>query len=461
MVGQSVAEAVRADDAREPGAGRREPDPRWHPVLRVIFRFAFAFVGVGMAGTYLAGVLLVAVRLPRQSVSEAAKWLALHPLTDWVGREFFGVQVDYRQTGSGDTAAHWVSVFTLLLVAVVVTAVWSVIDRRLAYPRLYAWFRLLLRATLIAGFLLYGMIKMLPSQMSFNLERLVEPFGDMSPMGVLWAQSGLSEPYEIALGAAEVTAALLLILPFTAGLGSVLTFIVAMQVFLLNLTFDVPVKLFSGQLFLYAAILAAPDILRIVRTLLGRAVPARKPEPLLTTARGLRILLAAQVIFGLLMVYDTVDQGYDAWRTWGSARPHSPLYGIWNVTEYTLDGTELPPLVDFGTTPQDNAALGQQRFRRILFDIPAVVTAQRMDDSLLGIPAHIDTTTHTIRLSSDLAQHWTIATLNYEQPQPDHLILTGQLAGRPVHMQLDRVDLATYPAVSRGFHWIQAVPYLR
>ncbi|MFJ4650739.1 DoxX family protein [Nocardia sp. NPDC088792] len=456
-----MAEAVRADDAREPGPGRREPDPRWHPVLRVIFRFAFVFVGIGMAGTYLATVLLVAIKVPRESVATVAKWLALHPLTDWVGREFFGVQVDYRETGSGDTAAHWISVFTLLLVAIVVTVVWSMLDRRLAYPRLYAWFRLLLRATLIAGFLLYGMIKLLPSQMSFNLERLVEPFGDMSPMAVLWAQSGLSEPYEMALGAAEVTAALLLILPFTAGLGSVLTFIVAMQVFLLNLTFDVPVKLFSGQLFLYAAILAAPDILRIVRTLLGRAVPARNPEPLLTSARGLRILLIAQLIFGLLMVYDTVDQGYDAWHGWGSARPRSPLYGIWNVTEYTLAGTELPPLVDFTTTPQNNATIGQQRFRRILFDTPEVVTAQRMNDSLLGIPAHIDTTTHTIRLSGDLAQHWTIATLNYEQPQPDHLILTGQLAGRPVHMQLDRIDLDTYPSISRGFHWIQPAPYLR
>ncbi|MFI1913544.1 DoxX family protein [Nocardia sp. NPDC020380] len=456
-----MAEAVRADDAREPGPGRREPDPRWHPVLRVLFRFAFVFVGIGMAATYLAPVLLVAIRVPRESVAVVAKWLALHPLTDWVGREFFGVRVDYRETGSGDTAAHWISVFTWLLVAIVVTVVWSGIDRRRAYPRLYAWFRLLLRATLIAGFLLYGMIKILPSQMSFNLERLVEPFGDMSPMAVLWAQSGLSQPYEMALGAAEVTAALLLILPFTAGLGAVLTFIVAMQVFLLNLTFDVPVKLFSGQLFLYAAILAAPDILRIVRTLLGHAVPARTREPLLTSARGLRILLIAQVIFGLLMVYDTIDQGYDAWHTWGSARPHSPLYGIWNVTEYAVDGTELPPLVDFDTATPDNAAIGRQRFRRILFDTPDVVTAQRMNDSLLSIPAHIDTTAHTIRLSGDLAQHWTIATLNYEQPQPDRLTLTGQLAGRPVHMQLDRVDLDTYPVVSRGFHWVQAVPYLR
>ncbi|MEU4417075.1 DoxX family protein [Nocardia salmonicida] len=441
----------------------REVVERWHPAVRVLFRFGFVVLGIGMAGVWLLHALLRTFGVPQETVSEVAKWTALHPLTDWVGTHIFDVRIDYTVTGSGDTAAKWVAVFTLLLVAVPVTAAWSVLDRRRPnYVRLYEWFRLLLRISLVSALLLYGMIKVLPSQMSFNLERLVEPFGHMSPMAVLWAQSSLSEPYERALGAAEVAAALLLILPVTAGLGSVLAVIVALQVLLMNLTFDVPVKLFALQLFLYATVLAAPDIVRIVRALLGRAVKARPQASLLSTPRGGRILLAAQVLMGVWLLGATTVEAYDGWHTYGNARPKSPLYGIWNVTVYSVGGEEVPALVDFRESPPNGGIpSATERFRRIIFDIPQGMTMQRLDDSLVSFPARIDTDQHTITLSKDTTHQWKLATFSYVQPQSDRLILEGSLGGRPVRMQLDQVDLAQYPAVSRGFHWVQATPYFR
>ncbi|MFF2396815.1 DoxX family protein [Nocardia sp. NPDC058114] len=441
----------------------REAVARWHPAVRVLFRFGFIVVGVGMAGVWLLHALLRTLGVPQEMVSEVAEWTALHPLTDWVGTQIFGVPIDYTVTGSGDTAAKWVAVFTLLLVAVPVTAAWSVFDRRRPnYTRLYEWFRLLLRISLASALLLYGMIKVLPSQMSFNLERLVEPFGQMSPMAVLWAQSSLSEPYEMALGAAEVVAALLLILPVTAGIGSVLAVIVALQVLLMNLTFDVPVKLFALQLFLYATVLAAPDVIRIVRALLGRTVVARTSTPLLSTARGNRILLAAQVLMGVWLLGATTVEAYDGWHTYGNARPKSPLYGIWNVTEYSIAGEQVPALVDFRRSPSNSTMpSATERFRRIIFDIPQGMTVQRLDDSLVSFPARIDTDQHTLTLSKDTAHQWKLATFSYVQPQSDRLILEGILGGRPIRMQLDQVGLAQFPAVSRGFHWVQPAPYYR
>ncbi|MEU2029950.1 hypothetical protein [Nocardia amamiensis] len=124
-------------------------------------------------------------------------------------------------TGSGDTTANWLATFTWLVAAALVAAVWSVADRRRAnYARLFGWLLLVLRLSLATSLLLYGMVKMLPSQMAFQLHLLIEPFGDMSPMGVLWAQIAVSQPYEIALGLAEVTAAVLLFVPVTATVGA-------------------------------------------------------------------------------------------------------------------------------------------------------------------------------------------------------------------------------------------------
>ncbi|WP_327142430.1 DoxX family protein [Nocardia sp. NBC_01327] len=456
MTQLAAAEVIGGDEERAAGE-------RWHPLARMGFRFGFVFLGIGMAGAWLTYALLRSFGVPQRTVTAVAEWTALHPLTDVVGEHLFGVRIDFTPTGSGDTAAQWVSIFTWLLVAVVVTAVWSVLDRRRPdYSRLYEWFRLLLRAALVSALLLYGMVKLLPSQMSFSLDRLVEPFGDMSPMAVLWAQTSLSQPYEIALGAAELTAALLLVLPRTAGLGSVLAVIVTLQIFLLNLTFDVPVKIFSLQLFLYALVLAAPHIVRTVTALAGGAVPVRSPEPLRTTPRGNRILLIAQLVFGVWLLFTAITEGADAWHSYGNDRPHSPLYGIWDITDYTVGGQDMPALVDFSRSPDDNQMLSATvRLRRIIFDIPIGMTAQRMDDSLFSLPAQIDTDRHTVILSKDLAHQLRIATLEYRQPQPDQLILEGQLGGRPVRMQLTRIDLQRFPAVARGFHWMQPVPYFR
>ncbi|WP_157574222.1 DoxX family protein [Nocardia jejuensis] len=456
MVAQLPAEVV--DEGAE-----HAPIQRWHSRSRVVFRFGFVFVGIGMAGVWLAHALLRSFGVPQDAVAEFAKWTSLHPLTDRVGAQLFDTTVDYTPTASGDTATQWISLFTLTIVAIVATAVWSALDRdRPNYVRLHGWFRLLLRASLISALLLYGMIKLLPSQMTFSLERLVEPFGDMSPMAVLWAQTAASEPYEIALGAAEITAALLLVLPRTAGLGAVLAFIATLQVALLNLTYDVPVKIFSLQLLTYATILAAPDIVRIVRALLGQAVPTRAPSRLLDSPRGNRLLLIAQVTFGVWLLFTAATEGYDGYRTHGNGREQSPLYGIWNVTEYTVAGRQLPPLVDYADHPNPTRSLtATDRFQRVIFDIPIGITAQRMDDSLLSFPAAVDTDAHTITISKDLEHRWKIATFTYTEPEADRLVLDGQLAGSPVHMQLDRVDLDRYPVVSRGFHWVQAAPYFR
>ncbi|MFD4434292.1 hypothetical protein ACFWPJ_33740, partial [Nocardia sp. NPDC058497] len=131
---------------REPEVVSRDVEldavERWHPAVRVLFRFGFVMVGVGMAGVWLLHALLRTFGLPQGTVSEVAKWTALHPLTDWVGTQIFDVPIDYAVTGSGDTAAKWVAVFTLLLVAVPVTAPRSVLDpRRPHNARRDVWLR--------------------------------------------------------------------------------------------------------------------------------------------------------------------------------------------------------------------------------------------------------------------------------------------------------------------------------
>ncbi len=184
----------------------------------------------------------------------------LSPVIEWAGRTFFGVDAVLRNTGSGDQTAFWVLWFLIAAVAVTAAAVWSAVDRRRRdHRRLWAWTVLGLRLALGGQMLAYGFAKLIPVQMAQPpLATLLEPYGEFSPASVLWMQVGSSPVYEMILGSVEVLGGILLFCSRTAVLGALVSFAAMSQVLILNLTFDVPVKILSLHLVVFAAILLAP-----------------------------------------------------------------------------------------------------------------------------------------------------------------------------------------------------------
>jgi hypothetical protein len=94
------------------------------------------------------------------------------------------------------------------------------------------------------------------------------------------------------------------------------------------------------------------------------------------------------------------------------------LYGIWSVTEYTVDGKPVPRL----TT-------SESRWQRLVFDAGTITLPE--PDAIFA----------------------------FNRPDPNHLRLDGRLDGRPVTMSLERVDSSSFTLRSRGFHWVQEYPY--
>ena len=131
--------------------------------------------------------------------------------------------------------------------ALAATLVWSLADyKRAHYHRLYLGLRVLVRLALGTALIVYGAGKVIPSQFPpLALHRLVQPFGDASPMGLLWSFMGASTPYTIFSGVAEMLGGLLLFFPRTTTLGALVSIGVMSHVVALNFCYDVPVKLFS------------------------------------------------------------------------------------------------------------------------------------------------------------------------------------------------------------------------
>src|SRR5216684_2461225 len=351
--------------------------PRWNLALRIAFRFWMVYLGLYCLATQITTSLFTVTSANAGYFPDPATVWPLRPVISWTGAHIFHVNAPVTvfwggNSGSSDCMFAWVMTFCLLMIATVATVVWSLLDRRREnYAGLHKWFRLFLRFALAGQMIIYGMVKVIPVQMHYpSLTRLLEPFGTLSPMGVLWASMGSAPAYEIFAGFAEVAGGLLLIFPRTATLGALISLADMIQVDTLNMTYDVPVKLFAFHLILLSCFLLAPDVPRLVRfLLLNRATAPSTEAQLFRGVRANRIALAAQIIFGLWLVglYGNLCWGY--WNTVGGGRPLSALYGIWEVRQMSIDEQPRPPLLTDST-----------RWRRAIFDYPDRMAFQRLDD---------------------------------------------------------------------------------
>jgi hypothetical protein len=377
----------------------------------------------------------------------------MRQLTLWIAHVFRVTKpLIYQPTGSGDRTFDWVLTFWLLMVAVLATGIWSVLDRkRENYLTLHKWFWLFIRFSLAGQMFIYGMVKLVPLQMPFPyLTRLLEPFGNFSPMGVLWASIGASPAYEVFTGSVEMLGGILLVFPRTTLFGALVCLADMSQVFMLNMAYDVPVKLHSFHLILLSLFLLAPELRRLANFFfLNRPVEPYAPPQFFRSPRPNRIAFAAQVIFALLLVGLNVQRSWSHWHTYGGGRPKSSLYGIWNVDQLSIDGQLRSPLI----TDYD-------RWRRVIFDFPTRMAFQRMDDSFAGYDNTINDKDKILTLTKPGDKNWK-ATFTFQRGAQDQLSLDGNMDNHKLHMQLQLVDRSKFLLVSRGFHWIQDYPYNR
>ena len=302
----------------------------------------------------------------------------LRTLATWVATSLWGFSAPLViQSGSGDKPFDWALAFSLLAIASAVTVVWSLVDRsRASYVGLCAWFHLFVRLSVGATMISYGMAKAIPLQMPFpSLSRLLEPYGHFSLMGVLWAQVGASPAFERFTGFVELSGGILLFIPGLALLGAVVSLLASTFIFVLNMTYDVPVKLFSLHLVVMSLLLLAPERKRLLNVfLLNRAAAPRTETPLVRRPLVRRVVVGLQLALGVWLVYTGFSSSLQARARFGSAAPRPPLYGIWDIETMVIDGQVRSPLtIDYG------------RWRRAVISTATAMSFQRMDDTFVSL----------------------------------------------------------------------------
>ena len=220
-------------------------------------------------------------------------------------------------------------------------------------------------------------------------------------------------------------------------LGATIALADMVQVFVLNMTYDIGLKIISLHLIAFAAFLLAPDLGRLAQMfMLNRPVAESTYAPLFRTARANRRAVLAQIVFGLYLASMFTRLAVVSWRSpGGGGSPKSALYGIWDVDRLSVDDELRPPIMnDYDL-----------RWRRVIFDAPDRLVFQRTDDSFAHYGAVLDLGRHTVALTKGNSRTWK-ASFTFHQPKPEQMILDGEMDGRRIHLTSSSYRLT--PSVS-------------
>jgi len=414
MSASSLAEAIPVAEARA---------VVWSLATRVAFRFTF---------------IILLLHLPMFVWPLADPWLAAtDPIVKAAAQSLFDVKADVLPNGSGDTTWNWVQLFLIAATSAAAMLIWSVVQRRAtSHPRLYRWFRVYVRFALAWTMVFYGAIKVFPAQFPPpTLERLIMPFGDASPMGLLWSFMGASFAYNVFTGIGEVLAGLLLTTRRTTLAGALLSAAIMTHVAALNYMYDVPVKIFSSLLVFMALVLIAPDARRLAAFFFAPAPHAAWWK----------------IVFRTVLVLAFVGYAFadaaKARKERGDIAAKSPLYGIWNVEEMTVDGVPRAPLLS-----------ETARWRRFVFDNRRFLSIQLVSDHRDRYTIDLKESTFTLGKRDDPAYK---ASFMYSRPDAGTLIVDGAMEGKKMHATLRRAEDREFVLNTRGFHWINEYPFHR
>ncbi|TWS23432.1 hypothetical protein FK268_14185 [Tsukamurella sputi] len=363
------------------------PEPQWSGAQKLAFRLLFV-LGGGIVLLSLYGNAGLALLWKSTGI-----WWALAQIGSYISR---GEGVDIVVSSGGDNMWQWCMHLGWIVVGLVIVAVWTALDRnRPNYRSLLGLLGVLARFVLAISMIIYGLAKAIPTQMGFMIlpSHQLQLTGDTSMFTTLWGFMGASIPYMVITGLIELTAGILLLWRRTTLLGALIAIVAMGQVFLLNLFYDVPVKLVAGELLIVAVALTLPAAPNLLRVVFNRPAPTPvTPLPVAGAGPAWSRITGQAVKFSVAGLMFVLIAAQGVLMTYVIHTPRSDLDGVWRATSFSIDGapaglTQRDPapwsnvaITLRGSTSNTTiAALGEQYDSVVTQEPSGYTTAWRLD----------------------------------------------------------------------------------
>ena len=403
----------------------------WSLVSRIILKFAFTYFTLFILLLFFAFFLEIPLR-----------WFADNIL-NW------GADFKMESTGSGDRSFDFVRLALNVFLSLIVGGFWSFLFKnKITDTKLLYWFQVLLRVFLFAVMTLYGLAKVFKGQFADpSLELLLQPVGEMSPMGLAWTFMGHSMSYNIFLGVLEIIGGFLLLSRKTTTFGAFVVFGVMLNVVFMNFTYDIPVKLFSTNLVLMSLVLLIIDRERIFNFFIrNKEVKEKQYATYIKNKSLLKVISFLKKAIQIIVIILVFVQCFIQFKATAQLKSKSKLYGIWEADLFIKENDTLLPLIT------DN-----YRWRYLIIDYKGKAAVKKMNES---IDRYL--ITENVELK-EIVFSKTLDSLpnkfSYSLIDKNKIRFIGTLNGEQLNIEFNKIPEKSFRLKNRGFHWVNEATY--
>ena len=375
----------------------------------------------------------------------------LHIFIAWIAKHVLHAKpIINFANGSGDNTYNYFIILFITSVSVIGTCIWSITGKSTRnYNKLLYWLIVVIRYYVAIIMVTYGSAKVIKLQFPTpSLGRLIEPVGNMSPMGLAWTYMGYSTGYNYFTGLVELTCGILLFFRKTTTLGAITGLVITGNIMAINYCFDVPAKLLSTFLVLMCIFLLLRDTHRLINFFFKNkeAQPSNlSPHRFKTkwkniTFAAIKYALVIYIVAGDLISAVQADEQH------GDNVKRPSLYGIYNVESFVRNKDTLAPL----TTDT-------HRWSKLIINYKDGIQVRFMNDSTKFYSVKTDTVKHeiTVNTPEDILH---VHSFIYNLQKTGKLTLSGKWKQDSVHIRMSKYDTKKFLLLSRGFHWINELP---
>ncbi len=406
-------------------------ESNWNLASKIILKFTFSYLLLFILLLFLALFIEVPLR-----------WFADNIL-NW------GAGFRMESNGSGDRSFDYVRFGLNMFLALVIGVLWVFLGKRkIAYNKLFYWLQVVIRMFLFFGMTLYGLAKIFKGQFADpSLELLLQPVGEMSPMGLAWVFMGHSMAYNIFIGSLEILGGLLLLNRKTVMLGAIIVFGVMVNVVMMNFTYDIPVKLFSVHLVLMSLVLLMDDKQRIINFFIKNKKVEEKQYWIYIKSKPLvKVISFFKKSVLIVLIIVVLAQCFIQFKITEQLKSKSELYGIWETELFVKQNDTLLPLLT-----------DTYRWRYLIINYKGKAVVKKMNDSIDRYILKESRESKELFLSkkSDSFPN----KFSYTFIDEDKIRLSGVLNGDKLNIQFKRIHENNFRLRNRKFHWVNETIY--
>jgi hypothetical protein len=282
----------------------------------------------------------------------------------------------------------------------------------------------------------YGFDKLFKAQ--FYLPEpniLYTPFGKLDKDILFWSTMGTSYSYNLFMGFMEILPGIFLLFKRTREIGLIISFGVLINVFAVNLSFDISVKLFSAFLLLINLYLLTP-VFKMIWEIFILKKDTINRDPLESSSVNFRKKFGKLIVL-FLILGETLFSYLKSGNFNDDIQSRPILHGAYEVQQLKINGKVIQKQ--------------ESQIKRLFIHRDNYLILQNQNENMADYKLKINELTKTMRLTDYDGRN---SNISYIYNKKDSLLLLNYTDGtKKIFLKTKMSAYKTLPVLKAQFHW--------